>query len=135
MIIPSPFADTSYYLAVLNPSDALHEQASVVSLYITGRVVTTARVMVELANLLSAPHRRQAFITVHRQLVSDRDVEIIPPDDALYRAGLALYAERADKAWSLTDCISFVVMRERGLTHALTGDRHFEQAGFRAWMR
>lgn len=42
-----------------------------------------------------------------------------------------LFASRADKAWSLTDCISFRVMAERGLSDALTADHHFEQAGFR----
>jgi len=49
--------------------------------------------------------------------------------------GLELYARRPDKSWSLTDCISFVVMTDRGLTEALTGDHHFEQAGFRALLR
>ena len=48
---------------------------------------------------------------------------------------VALFEERPDKAWSLTDCVSFVVMRERGIAAALMGDRHFEQAGFRAMLR
>jgi predicted nucleic acid-binding protein len=43
-----------------------------------------------------------------------------------------LYRNRADKNWSLTDCISFVVMKRKGITEALTGDHHFEQAGFKA---
>ena len=47
----------------------------------------------------------------------------------------AMHKERSDKSWSLTDCISFVVMGEHGITDALTGDRHFEQAGFRALLR
>jgi len=46
-----------------------------------------------------------------------------------------LYAERPDKGWSLTDCISFVVMRQQGITQALTGDHHFEQAGFTALLK
>jgi hypothetical protein len=46
--------------------------------------------------------------------------------------GLDLFAGRSDKNWSLTDCISFVVMQDEGLTEALTGDSHFEQAGFKA---
>ena len=50
----------------------------------------------------------------------------------LFERGLALYNARPDKEWSLTDCISFVVMADEGLTDALTGDRHFEQAGFTA---
>ena len=53
----------------------------------------------------------------------------------LFAAGLDLYRNRPDKAWSLTDCISFVVMRERSITEALAYDRHFEQAGFRALLR
>jgi hypothetical protein len=57
---------------------------------------------------------------------------IIGPDQYWFDAGMELYADRPDKDWSLTDCISFVVMQERGITDALTGDRHFEQAGFRA---
>jgi predicted nucleic acid-binding protein len=57
---------------------------------------------------------------------------IIGNSDSLYERGLLLYATRLDKHWSLTDCISFVVMSDEGLVEALTGDRHFEQAGFRA---
>ncbi len=60
----------------------------------------------------------------------DPGTEIIGPDIPLYEHGLDLYARPPDKAWSLTDCISSVVMTERGLTEALTGDNHFEQAGF-----
>lgn len=45
---------------------------------------------------------------------------------------IALYAAKLDKEWSLTDCILFVVMKEHGLEEALTGDHHFNQAGFRA---
>jgi predicted nucleic acid-binding protein len=56
-------------------------------------------------------------------------------DDDLYEAGIELYRARADKDWSLTDCISFVVMEERGIADALTGDRHFEQAGFQAMLK
>ena len=52
--------------------------------------------------------------------------------DTLFARGFNLYRQRSDKAWSLTDCISFVVMADEGLNEALTGDRHFEQAGFTA---
>ena len=57
---------------------------------------------------------------------------IIPLDSRLLQRGLDLLARRADKNWSLTDCISFVVMEEEGIQEALTIDRHFEQAGFKA---
>jgi hypothetical protein len=55
----------------------------------------------------------------------------MPSSNELFAAGVELYATRPDKEWSLTDCISFVVMEREGLTDALTGDRHFEQAGFK----
>ena len=58
--------------------------------------------------------------------------DVIGYDPAMYRAGFALFAARPDKAWHLTDCISFAVMTQRGLSEALTADHHFEQAGFRA---
>lgn len=68
-------------------------------------------------------------------LCADEGVVLLPPDQILFDAGLELYASRSDKEWSLTDCISFVVMRERGITDALTGDHHFEQAGFVALLK
>jgi uncharacterized protein len=57
-------------------------------------------------------------------------MDIVYFEEELYQQGLALYDNRPDKAWSLTDCISFVVMERQGLREALTGDRHFQQAGF-----
>ena len=63
---------------------------------------------------------------------SDGQITIVEPLEALYRRGLALYDARPDKEWSLTDCISFVVMADEGLTESLTGDGHFTQAGFKA---
>jgi predicted nucleic acid-binding protein len=65
----------------------------------------------------------------------DPRVQIAHPEPGLWRRGFYLYADRRDKAWSLTDCISFVVMQERAIADALTGDHHFEQAGFRALLK
>ena len=53
----------------------------------------------------------------------------------LFQRGLLLYQERKDKEWQLTDCISFVVMKDEGVKEALTGDRHFDQAGFTALLK
>jgi predicted nucleic acid-binding protein len=60
---------------------------------------------------------------------------MIWPEQALFRRGIELYDNRLDKQWSLTDCISFVVMQQHGITEALTGDHHFEQAGFVALLK
>jgi uncharacterized protein len=65
----------------------------------------------------------------------DPNVLIVPPGIDLFEEGLALYQRRPDKDWSLTDCISFVVMERQQIRHALTGDHHFEQAGFVALLR
>ncbi|MFH1288868.1 MAG: hypothetical protein ABII25_09280 [bacterium] len=56
-------------------------------------------------------------------------------DQELWVEGWKLYKERPDKAWSLTDCFSIVVMEKEGLVKALTNDKHFEQAGFQAVLR
>lgn len=66
---------------------------------------------------------------------NDPDVTVIRVNADLFDAGLQLFADRLDKYWSLTDCISFVVMLREGITDALTGDHHFEQAGFRALLK
>jgi predicted nucleic acid-binding protein len=58
-------------------------------------------------------------------------MEVIPVSAGLFAAGWALYSQRLDKEWGLTDCISFSVMIERQITDAFTSDHHFEQAGFR----
>lgn len=126
------FADAFFYLALLNHEDNAHEQAIAISRTRKGRVVTTAWVLTEVADALCSPRNRSTFAVLIGALREDSLSEIIPPDPDLFNRGIDLYSRRPDKAWSLTDCISFVVMEERGLVEALTGDRHFEQAGFRA---
>jgi predicted nucleic acid-binding protein len=61
--------------------------------------------------------------------------EVVPTSRELLERGLDVFHQHSDKGWTLTDCTSFVAMRERGLTQALTGDRHFEQAGFTALLK
>jgi hypothetical protein len=65
-----------------------------------------------------------------QSLYADPKVEVVAISSNLVARGLALFSRHADKEWGLTDCISFVVMRERGLRAALTSDEHFKQAGF-----
>jgi len=68
-------------------------------------------------------------------LEADPTVDIVPLLEPLYARGMQLYRARPDKEWGLTDCVSFLVMQDRGLTEALTTDEHFQQAGFRALLR
>ena len=125
------FADTFALIAWLNPDDA----HAVVSAYLdgfTGRLLTTEWVLMELADALAAPEARSTVVAFLVAVRSDPMFEIVGYLPAAYQAGFDLFANRADKAWSLTDCISFSVMTRRGVSDALTADRHFEQAGFHA---
>jgi uncharacterized protein len=129
------FADTSYYIALLDPSDYGHDAAKGMSRQIQAPVVTTAWVLAELANTLTAVHRRSLFGLLYEMLRKDKKVVIVPPSEDLFEAGVAFFTQYQDKDWSLTDCISFLVMKKLGAREALTGDHHFEQAGFRALLR
>jgi predicted nucleic acid-binding protein len=130
------FADTYYFLALLSPSDKGHSQATAYTKAFTGRMVTTGWVLTELADALAAtPRGRAEFLATRADLLADPDARIVPCDDALMEEGIRLFSQRLDKQWSLTDCISFVVMQREGLREALTGDHHFEQAGFMALLK
>jgi len=73
--------------------------------------------------------------TLVASLREEADVEIVPASHEHFNRGCALFAQRPDKAWSLTECLSFVIMQEHGLKSALTADQHFEQAGYQRLMR
>src|SRR5712692_3539438 len=105
------FADTSYYLALVNPSDPRHGLAVERGDKLLGRIVVTEYVLVELGSALSQGSDRLVFIELLKGLQSDTSTKIIPASDALFRQGAALFADRPDKDWSLVDCISFVVMK------------------------
>lgn len=126
------FADTFYFLAVLHLDDVAHARALSLSETCTDPLLTTAWVLTEVADALAIPGTRESFPRLLAALRSDPACTIVPPTQSLFDQGVELYAERPDKGWSLTDCISFVVMRQQGITQALTGDHHFEQAGFTA---
>jgi len=126
------FADTFALIAWLNPRDHAH---AVVTEYLesySGRLVTTEWVFMELADALCAPDFRLKAAAFINAIRGDSQFDIVEYGPEPYRAGFDLFAARPDKAWSLTDCISFAVMAGHNLSEALTADHHFEQAGFRA---
>ena len=126
------FADTFALIAWLNPRDSRHALVSTYLAGFTGRLVTTEWVLMDLADALSAPEARSTASAFLKAVRADLLFDVVGYVPATYQAGFDLFANRPDKAWSLTDCISFGVMTERGLSEALTADHHFEQAGFRA---
>lgn len=126
------FLDTSYLLAVTLKADSLHERALAWSRAIDEPLVTSAYILCEFANHLSAPPLRGLIAPMlgwARELVN---ILLIDFDAEMFSKVWTLHESRPDKSWSLTDCFSFLIMQERGVTKALTWDHHFEQAGFEA---
>jgi predicted nucleic acid-binding protein len=129
------FADSFFFFAYLSPKDRRPEQAEAYFDMFDGTLVTTAWVLTELADGMAGVEDREAFLRFYDALREEPDVMIFEADKQLFEVGLTLFRNRPDKEWSLTDCISFAVMEREGLTEALTGDHHFEQAGFKALLK
>jgi predicted nucleic acid-binding protein len=126
----SIFIDTSYILALVNAGDDHHGVATEAAKLVQPPFLTTEAVLVEVGNALSQARWRRLGFEAINDLRNDPNVEVVPMDTALFERALALFGRRDDKDWGLTDCISFVVMQERGLSDVLTADHHFNQAGF-----
>ena len=125
------FADTAFFVAFHNRRDALHQLAVQCAARLTAPILTTEFILIEVANFFKRPGDRGKFVALNSALRSDGSTIIVPASAELYARGLDLFASRADKQWSLVDCISFHVMKEHGLTDALAADDDFKQAGFR----
>ncbi|HXH69582.1 MAG TPA: PIN domain-containing protein [Pyrinomonadaceae bacterium] len=129
------FLDTAYIFALFNTRDQWHEQALKWQRKIVLEnlpVLTTEFVLVEIGNGLSSIKFRGSAANIIQTLQENAFVKIIPTSSELFVQAFNLYEQRQDKSWGLTDCISFVVMRENEITEALTTDDHFRQAGFKA---
>jgi len=113
------FGDTGHFIALLSTGDRWHARAVAINRQSPGPLVTTEWVLTEVTRATSSPSA-----ATHR-FIYKRSVP----------ARHGLFSTRPDKEWSLTDCISLVVMNERGITDALTNDHHFEQAGFQILLK
>jgi len=129
------FADAGYWIALLSPKDALHEKAKLTSASLgRTRIITSEVVLAEVLNAFARKGdllRRTACVLVDK-IRSNPNAEIVPMTSRAFTHALERYRSRADKTWGLTDCASFLIMEEKGITEALSGDRDFQQAGFRA---
>ncbi|MEX5283252.1 MAG: PIN domain-containing protein [Nitrospiraceae bacterium] len=122
------FADTVYWIALTNPHDQHHEVACKVSAtHGRGRIVTSEAVLTEYLNALpeKGPSVRKAAILSVEAILSDPLVTVLPLSRRSFQKGFAFYKTRPDKGYSLTDCLSMTMMRERKLRMVLTSDRHF----------
>jgi predicted nucleic acid-binding protein len=129
------FADTVYFLALLNPLDQFHRQSRELSLQRGRSLLTSEFVLMEVGDGLSRPENRSRFALLLNLLRAQSDVEIIPASREMFRKACELHSQRPDKEWSLTDCTSFILMKERDIEEALTSDHHFTQAGFQPLLR
>jgi len=129
--MPPYFADTWYFLAMLDRRDSHHARARRLSLILEdAEIVTHDAVLSEVLAHFSndgAFSRARTVDAVRRAL---RAYQVIPADRQLFLGALDRYAARPDKEYSLVDCMSMIVMEERGIRHVLSNDHHFAQAGF-----
>jgi len=130
------FVDTGFLLAVVRPQDEMHNRAAAWLMALEGqRLLVTEYVLVEAFNELRRLETRNLAILLAEEIRSSDEYLFLTATPVLLQAGLDLSAARRDKAWSLTDCISFHVMGEQGIDQALAHDHHLEQAGFDALLR
>ena len=132
------FLDSAYLIALAQPGDQHHGIARQIAELLNAartRIVTSRAVLLEVGSALSKIKFRPAAIQLVESLERATLVEIVPLAEELCAASWELFRQRTDKEWSWVDCVSFVVMRSRGLRQALTTDEHFEQAGFVALLR
>jgi predicted nucleic acid-binding protein len=128
------FVDTTCWVAILSKSDQLHRSAKNVyeKLFKDGFIFTTTSAVInETANSLAEPRYRRNVAEFYKRLIASPRIEIVFVDEVLWSKGWELYEKYTDKKWSLTDCISMTVMKERSLVETLTHDEHFRQAGFK----
>jgi predicted nucleic acid-binding protein len=129
------FVDTCYVVALVNRRDQFHVRARELALAYRERpVLTTDAILLEIGNALARAFKREA-VEVIESLLGSAELEVVHLSPELFDRGFELYASFRDKPWGLIDCVSFVVMRDRGIREALTYDQHFVQAGFHALMR
>jgi uncharacterized protein len=123
------FADSFYWIALLNPYDGFH--ASVQDYSAGERLVTSLAVQLEVLDAFSgSTYLRKLGGHFWEGCRENSNITVIPLDTPLLDQAVQLYQSRPDKTWSCTDCISFVIMRQRMIKLALTADQHFQQAGF-----
>ena len=137
MVVPDIlFLDTGYIVGLLNRKDPWHKTAASLFplLKKVPHTITTEAILIETGNALASIDRVLA-ISFIESCYNTPSLEIIPVTSNLFQAGLDLYKKHQDKTWGMTDCISFSVMNELHILHAMTNDVHFTQAGFIAIMR
>jgi uncharacterized protein len=127
------FADTFYWIAFINPSDAWHTRVTHALRSLQPcTLITTEEVFGELLTFYSKSGNqlRERAANLVKDALDSPDVAVVEQTHASFLLGLELYKKRPDKGYSLADCISMNTMRQLGITEVLTHDKHFTQEGF-----
>lgn len=128
--------DATFIAGYLNPRDQHHLRARecMPAVEAAREVIITEAVLVEVGNLLHATQHRGRAAEFIEACYATGNITVVAVTTELLKRAVEFYRRHDDKAWGLTDCISFVVMQDHGLTVAVTADADFQQAGFRALM-
>ncbi|MBD2542559.1 type II toxin-antitoxin system VapC family toxin [Planktothricoides raciborskii] len=124
------FADTGYWVALLNPRDELHQTARDLSQKMGAiYIFTSEMVLAEVLNDFSKRGEffRGAAIELIESLYSHPNVTVVKQSSSQFQDGLLLYKQRPDKEWSITDCVSFKIMEAYGITEAFAYDKQSRQ--------
>ncbi len=128
------FVDTLFVVALINPRDQYHAKAGeLAAKYEDNPLLVTDAVLLEIGNGLARNYKQEA-IDVIEDFLDSEEVQIVRLTTELFERAFDLYKKYEDKDWGLIDCISFIAMKDAGVTEALTFDQDFEQAGFKALM-
>ncbi len=133
----SVFADTSYWVGLANPLDQWNALAKAASRQLgTCRIVTSDEVLTEFLNYFAerGPHFRATAAKLVRSIHANSNVTVLPQTREAFLAAMAMYEQRQDKQYSLTDCSSMIRMKQQSIQEVLTADRHFGQEGFQVLM-
>jgi len=129
----SLFLDANYVVALEVSDDQHHDTAAqhwATFIESPFSLVTTSYVLDEIVTFLNRRRQHAKALKTGNNLLTASHIQMIHVDEALFYEGWRYFEQYEDKTFSLTDCISFVIMKRLGIIEALTFDRHFTQAGF-----
>ncbi len=127
------YADSHYWVALMLPQDQWHSKAAAAAKSVQReRLITSDEVLIEFLNFLSkyGSDARKAAIRMVRAILSDPNISVVPQTRDSFLDGITRYESRFDKEYSLTDCISMLIMQGQDINEILTHDHHFTQEGF-----
>ena len=127
------FVDTAGWMACADSADPAHRRSCVArdtALEARQSLITTDFIVDETLTLLRFRLGLDAAEAWWQQIDGSSRLRWERIDSVRFERARHLFFQYRDKDFSLTDCTSFVIMRELRLTHAITTDRHFRQMGF-----